>query len=191
MTLGRADGDARPWPAVVSERRLANSFLGRVVEIGIVTADCRRTMEGLVRLGIGPWRIYTFTPDDVQEQTFRGAPAAFTLRVCFAEADGVIWELMEPVDGPTVMQEFLDRHGEGIHHLAFDCEDRPWEDRLGRFAAEGFALAQSGAWRSANRFAFFDTEAATTTTLETYVFPDDWEYPEPDAWFPGPPPAAA
>ena len=177
------------WPAVLSESRLENSFLGRVVEIGIVTADCRRAMEGLVHLGIGPWRVYTFTPDDVTEPTYRGEPSPFTLKVCFAQAGAVIWELMEPIDGPTVMQEFLERHGEGIHHVAFDCEDRPWEERLARFAGQGFALAQSGVWRSANRFAFFDTEAATTTTFETYSFPEDWEYPEPEEWFPAPPPA--
>jgi len=191
MTIPATNGGgAVAWPAVLSESRMANSFLGRVVEIGIVTADCQRTMEGLVRLGIGPWRVYTFAPEDVQDQTFRGEPSEFTLKVCFAQADDVIWELMQPLDGSTVMQKYLDRHGEGIHHLAFDCEDRPWDERLSRFAAEGFALAQSGAWRAANRFAFFDTEEATTTTFETYVFPEDWEYPEPDEWFPAPPPGS-
>lgn len=35
-----------------------------------------------------------------------------------------------------------------------------------------------------NHFAFFETEDATTTCFETYEFPPDWDYPEPEAWFP-------
>jgi hypothetical protein len=173
---------------VIGEARMANSFLGNVVEIGIVTRDYRRTMEGLVRLGIGPWRVYTFTPAQVTEQTYRGRPAEFSLKVCFAQADDVIWELMQPLGGPTIMQEFLDRHGEGIHHLAFDCGNVPWEKRIALFADRGFASTQSGRWINQNAFAFFDTEEATTTVFETYFFPEGFEYPEPEEWFPAPPP---
>ena len=32
-----------------------------------------------------------------------------------------------------------------------------------------------------NRFGFFGTESETSTCL---CFPDDWEYPEPDEWYP-------
>jgi methylmalonyl-CoA/ethylmalonyl-CoA epimerase len=40
-----------------------------------------------------------------------------------------------------------------------------------------------------NAFASFDTEAARTTTFETYIIPEDFVWPEPDEWFPAPPPA--
>lgn len=42
---------------------VADGFLGNAVEIAVVTRDHRRTMEGLARLGIGPWRVYTFSPE--------------------------------------------------------------------------------------------------------------------------------
>lgn len=38
-----------------------------------------------------------------------------------------------------------------------------------------------------NAFAFFDTEAATSTIFETYFFPPGFDYPEPEAWFPATP----
>lgn len=28
------------------------------------------------------------------------------------------------------MAEFLEQHGEGIHHIAFDCNGIPFEERL-------------------------------------------------------------
>ncbi len=56
-----------PWPTVVSPTELSNSFLGGLLEICFVTADHQRTMQGLVRLGIGPWRVYTFNSETVTE----------------------------------------------------------------------------------------------------------------------------
>ncbi len=161
-----------------------DAFLGKVVEIAIVTRDHKRTMEGLWRLGIGPWQVHTFTPANTANQTYRGAPSAFTLKVCFARHGTVIWELIEPVSGPTIFAEFLERHGEGIHHVAYDCNNIPFEQRIMEFARRGFQLVQSGSWMGTNHFAFFETEHATTTCIETYAFPPDWHYPEPDARFP-------
>lgn len=159
-------------------------FLGKPIEIAIVTRDVTRTIAGLWRLGIGPWRIYTFGPENTTNQTYRGEASAFVMRVCFAEVGGMIWEIIEPVSGRTIFAEFLDRHGEGIHHIAFDCNNIPFVERLAEFAKRGLTLAQGGSWMGRNHFAFFETESETTTCIETYEFPDDWEYPEPEAWFP-------
>jgi len=174
---------------VLGENRMSNSFLGDLVEVCIVTRDHRRTMEGLVRLGIGPWRVYTFTPENVTGQTYGGEPAAFSLKVCFAESANVIWELMQPLGGPNIVEDFLEEHGEGIHHVAFDCENVPLEQRIAVFAERGFPLTQSGRWLDQNAFAFFGTEGATSAVFETYVFPEGFEYPEPEEWFPAPPPS--
>lgn len=165
-------------------------FLGNVIEIAIVTRDCHRTMAGLWHLGIGPWQVHTFTPENTANQTYRGRPSPFTMRVCFAQVGGLIWELIEPVSGPTIFAEFLDRHGEGIHHVAYDCHGIPLAARQAEFTRRGFQLVQSGSWLGTNHFAFFETESATTTCLETYVFPADWAYPPPDEWYPFQPPAA-
>ncbi len=162
----------------------SDPFLGNVVEIAIVTRDHRRTMEGLWRLGIGPWRVYTFSPENVTSQTYRGSPSPFTLKVCFASSGGLAWELMEPISGPSIFAEFLDLHGEGVHHMAYDCHDLPFEQRIAEFERRGFPLVQSGSWMGENHFAFFETESATATCLETYVFPPDWQPPEPEEYYP-------
>lgn len=166
---------------------VSDPFLGNAVEIALVTRDHQRTMEGLWRVGIGPWQVHTFSPENTTQQTYRGKPSPFTLRVCFAHCGNMVWELIEPVSGPTIFAEFLESHGEGIHHIAYDCNNVPFDRRIEEFARRGFALVQSGSWMGRNHFAFFDTEGATTTCLETYFFPDDWAYPEADAWYPARP----
>lgn len=159
-------------------------FLGNVVEIAMVTRDHKRTMAGLTKLGIGPWRVYTFGPENTQNQTYRGKPAEFRLKVCFAQSGNTVWELMEPISGPTIFAEYLEKYGEGIQHVAYDFNNIPFEDRIAEMERRGFRVAQSGSWLGTNHFAFFETEEETGTCFETYAFPSDWEYPEPDEWYP-------
>lgn len=91
------------------------------------------------------------------------------MRVCFAGlSPTMVYEDIQPVSGPTLFQEFLDEHGEGtrialeymggivtydqggIHHIAYDCNNTPFEQRKQCFQARGFELVQAGK----NYFAF-------------------------------------
>jgi len=181
--------EAGELPKVVSEFALSNAFLGKIVEVCIVTEDHHRTMAGLVRLGIGPFRVYTFDDTNLAAPTYRTQHSPFSLTVCFATNNDLTWEIMQPLAGRTIMREFLDDHGEGIHHLAFDCGGAPWDQRIANFSARGFPPTQSGRWLDQNSFSFFDTEAATTTCFETYHYPAGFRFPEPQEWYPGPPPS--
>lgn len=163
---------------------LSKSFLGNAIEIAIVTRDYKHTIEGLCRLGMGPWQVHTFSPENTTNQTYYGNPSAFTMKVCFAQMGTLIWEIIEPVSGPTIFSDFLELHGEGIHHVAYDCNNIPFRQRMIEFERRGFQLIQSGSWMDKNHFAFFKTEQATTTCFETYIFPDNWVYPKPDEWYP-------
>ncbi|PVH92506.1 hypothetical protein DM02DRAFT_619899 [Periconia macrospinosa] len=157
------------------------SFLGNIDEICIVTPDVHKTISGLARLGIGPFHVFDFTPETVTEQTYRGAPSTFSLKVAFATHNGVVWELMQPVSGPSIMAEFLERRGEGIHHIAFDCNHVEPKERRNQFERRGFSVVQSGVWHGRNgtcEFVFYDTDGAIGTCFESYCFSEDWEDPE-------------
>ena len=142
---------------------------------------------GLNELGIGPWRVYTFSPENTTEQTYRGQPSLFTIRVCFAQlSPGVVYEVIQPVSGPTIFSDWLNKHNNepGIHHVAYDFHGIPFKERVEKMTGKGVDMSQSGSWMGRNHFAFFETESATGTCFETYEFPDDWVDPEPDEWFP-------
>lgn len=157
------------------------SFLGKVVEICIVTSNCKKTISELTKLGIGPFRIFEFSANTVSDRYFRGQPAEFELLVAFADTGDMVWEIMQPVSGPSLMQEFLDRGGQGIHHVAFDCNHVPQQQRKEEFKSRGFEIAQSGIWHGKKgtcEFVFYDTEGAIGTCFESYNFSDDWEEPD-------------
>ena len=175
-------------PAALAKAASGNSindpFLGQVVEIALVTRDARRTIAGLWTLGIGPWQIYTFDPTNTSNQTYRGRSSPFAMKVCFAAVGNLMWEVIEPISGDNIFSDFLETDGEGLHHIAFDCNGAPFEERVAEFERRGFPQVQSGSWMGRNHFAFFGTEESTSMVFETYVFPEDWVYPEPDEWYP-------
>lgn len=174
-------------PKVTGATTLSNSFLGDNIQICVVTRDFRRTMEGLVRAGIGPWRVYTFGPDTVTDLTFRGKPAKYSMKLCIAFSGSMMWEIVQPVTGPNIYDEFLAKHGEGIHHVAFGCNNMPWPERLKAFADHGYAMIQSGRWLGKVPYAYFETEGDTTTTFEIFDIPADFVMPEPEEWYPAAP----
>lgn len=156
-------------------------FLGKVVEICIVTADCRKTIAGLESLGIGPFRLFEFNHHTVSDRQYHGQPSDFELLVAFAEHHDMVFELMQPIKGPSIMKEFLDSRGEGIHHVAFDCQNIAQQDRREEFAKRGYKVVQSGIWHGSKgtcEFNFFDTDGAIGTCFESYTFSEDWEEPE-------------
>ncbi|KAL9123359.1 MAG: hypothetical protein Q9187_000086 [Circinaria calcarea] len=171
-------------------KTMSSPFLGNVVEICIVTNDHKRVVDGLIRLGIGPFQIYDFNASSVSSQKYFGQSASSELKVCFATAGSVVWEIMQPVSGPSIMADFLESHGEGIHHVAFDCDHMPVQERKHEFLKRGFQLAQEGVWHGKKgtcHFTFYDTEGATSMCFESYDFSPDWEFPADTVWYPAPP----
>lgn len=87
----------------------APSFLGAITEVCIVTGDYEKTMDGLLRLGIGPFQVFDFTPATVTQRYFRGEEGSFELKVCFAKHGDLTFEIMQPVSGNSLMAEYLDQ----------------------------------------------------------------------------------
>lgn len=173
-------------PAVVSETTLENSFLGDVVQVCVVTRDLHRVMKGMVKLGVGPWRVHLFSPETVSNMTIDGQSAEYSMKLAVARSGRTGWEIIEPVSGPSIYEDFLNRHGEGIHHVAMDCGDRPWRDRLATFEALGIPFLQGGQF-GATRYAYFGTEPDLATTVEIIDTPPGSVGPEPIEWYPARP----
>lgn len=90
------------------------------------------------------------------------------------------WELIQPVHGSNIFWDFLERHGEGIHHVknVFRTEDLPAE--LARYEAEGARVLESGQLED-DLHDFLDTEDRLGFVLElgnqTVLTPATETYP--------------
>ncbi len=60
------------------------------------------------------------------------------VRTSFFEVGGIKIELLEATRSDSAIAKFIEKRGEGLHHLAFDAD--PIENKMNELKAEGFAL---------------------------------------------------
>lgn len=60
------------------------------------------------------------------------------VRTSFFEVGGIKIELLEPTRPDSPIARFIEKRGEGIHHLAFETD--PIEDKMKELSGKGFLL---------------------------------------------------
>lgn len=100
------------------------------------------------------------------EKTFRGRPAEHNFSIALAYSGNTQIELIQHLSGETTYKEFLERKGEGLHHLGFFLHEKAQYDAaLGELERSGYPVLQSGRMGDA-RYTYFDTEAAIGALME-------------------------
>jgi methylmalonyl-CoA/ethylmalonyl-CoA epimerase len=102
-------------------------MIGPAHHVGIAV---RRLDDALAR-----YRAFGFEPEEVEEVPSQG------VRVAFLRAGDVRLEFLESLAPDGVIARFLERRGEGLHHLAFAVDDIRSE--LGRLKAAGLELVDA------------------------------------------------
>ena len=83
--------------------------------------DLERAARELdARLAAGPWRGWVFGPQS-EGREYRGSPAEWTLRLALNDGSPQ-YELIEPLDGPSIHADWLAKRGEGFQHVAYAVE---------------------------------------------------------------------
>lgn len=105
----------------MTEEYNKKSLFSKLTQIGIVVKDMDATIEKLTSFGIGPFE-HRSVPAGAKEY-YRGKPLNATFRIEAVNVGGVELEFIQPVEGESPHQAFLDEKGEGVQHLAFAVED--------------------------------------------------------------------
>ena len=165
---------------------------GDVIQTCLVTRDHKRTMDSLIKLGIGPWRVYEFGQQTTSDTSYRGQPHWFSAVMAYAGSTNMMWEVVEPTGGTSIFEDVLVQKGEGVHHLGLNLDGCSFAHALADFATRGFVIAQSGrVWGGDTTFAFINTYDALGIYLELTDSPPGYTPPDPDAWYPAPPATGA
>lgn len=164
-----------------------DGFIGETVQVAFVARDLHRGLDNLVRLGIGPFQVFTIGPDDCEDLEFRGRPSDYAIKVAFAMQGAMMWEVIQPLSGESLFTEALDQGYEGLHHVAVDCGGIPVEERMAGLEQRGYERLTSGrAFNGKVPFGYYHSGDPASPYLEVFSFPEDFA-PEPEAWYPHPP----
>ena len=128
------------------ENRGTHKFQPKAVDqIGILVKDIDKVVESWSQLfGMGPWRFA-----DVDHTAELGK--LYKLRLAFTNIGSVQIELIQPVEGETWQAEYLEKVGEGLHHINFRVDDMDKE--VSNLVAQGAKVF----YTIPGRFAYLET----------------------------------
>jgi catechol 2,3-dioxygenase-like lactoylglutathione lyase family enzyme len=134
------------------------STFTRLIHIGVVVRNMEKTIGRLAALGIGPFQ-HRILPPDARE-TYRGRPFIPSRRVAIqiTQIGNVELELIQPIDGESPHQEFLERRGEGVQHLGFMVDNL--EEDVKRLTAAGSGVLLTSQFKGGGGVAYLDLDAA-------------------------------
>lgn len=122
-------------------------------------------------LGVNDWQIFTYTPDNVEQLTYYGKPADFSMRLALTGRNPQI-ELIQPLHGRSIYSDWIETHGYGLHHLGFFVSSV--KDTMQRLSATGLQIIQSGQNYGVDGdggFAYFETSEGVKCVLEAIEAP--------------------
>jgi methylmalonyl-CoA/ethylmalonyl-CoA epimerase len=93
--------------------------LNTISQIAVVVRDLKASLKAYHELlGWGPWNVYEHVPPKLHDTHLRGQPTAYTMLGAETNVNGMGFELIQPLEGPSIYKEWLDSHGESLHHVA-------------------------------------------------------------------------
>jgi len=135
-----------------------NSTFTRLIHIGVVVRDMDKAVKRLTALGIGPFKPRNL-PADARE-TYRGKPFVPSKRVSIqtTQIGNMELELIQPIDGESPHQEFLDAKGEGIQHLGFIVDNL--EKEVKHLTGRGSDILLTSQFKGGGGVTYLDLDAA-------------------------------
>lgn len=112
-----------------------------ICQVGIVVRDREKLLKNMKEIfGVEPDSdINTKVDENTQ---YYGEPGDFVAELIFYRFAGVELEFIVPVRGQSIWQDFLDEHGEGIHHVLFNVDS--FDGAKAQMAEHGIGVMQQG-----------------------------------------------
>jgi len=150
----------------------------RIAQICVVVEDLEKALKTYQELmGWGPWQIYDYKPPVVHSRRLHGKEEDFTMIGAeFEVQPGLSFELIQPLEGPSIYKEHLEKHGEGLHHLAVVMPTLAEADvPRDHFARNGIGVSMEGKLGEEGGpgeycyFYYMETEPQLKFVLESFV----------------------
>jgi len=140
-----------------------------ISQIAIVVRDMEASLKAYTEnLGWGPWSVFDYKPPLLHDTKVRGEPVEFRMIGAETHVGDLGFELIQPVSGPSIYQEFLDTHGEGVQHIACMKHSVGDSDQMKEHWAErGAEVLMSGRIGETIEFYYLNTGPIIKWVLES------------------------
>jgi len=129
-----------------------------VIQVGFIVKDIEKSRKVFAEFfGVEPPPLVDGGKYEITGTTYMGRPApdANCTMAFFRAGPGVQIELIQPNGVQSTWQDYLDQHGEGIHHIAFGVKDM--DAKLKSCEDFGLKTVQRGKYGNASgEYAYID-----------------------------------
>lgn len=140
----------------------------RISQVAVVVKDLRKTMEAYTKImGWKPWSVYEHKPPILHHTMLHGKPETFSMLGAEVHCNPIDFEILQPLEGPSIYKEFLEEKGEGIHHVAVVNSTDDVDAALANFKKNGVEVTMEGRLGEGIRFYYLDTDPVLKMTAET------------------------
>lgn len=147
---------------MISKKNILGS--NKITQICIVVKDIEKTAGDYADFfGVKKPSISTTGPREETHAEYKGQPTDARAKLAFFRFSNITLELIEPVGGPSTWKEWLDTHGEGVHHIAFNV--RGTKEKVKALETKGVKLTQRGDYRG-GQYTYLDASGPLKITLE-------------------------
>ena len=133
----------------------ANIDFKGFIQIGIVVKDIEKAAKAWAEFFNVPEPVIQIQKKEpIPGMLIRGKPADFGRKKAVINAGDWVVELFQPTEGDSTFKEFLDKHGEGVHHLGFEVGEKR-DSVIQELEQKGFQIRLAGPNKS---WTIVDTE---------------------------------
>ena len=135
----------------------------KIQQINVTTPDVEKTIEIIADLlEIGPWELGKQNKKTVRNHAFRNngvldPEVDFEFVVAILPCGNIEWEAIQPLKGPLVYNDYIERHGVGYHHILVEVPVAEWQNTFTTFANNNIGLACKGSVGPVD-WCYMDTE---------------------------------
>jgi len=116
-----------------------------MAQVAIVVKDIDAARNAWAELlGIKVPEVSIAESNSSRPTLYMGKSSDAKAKLAFVTLENIQIELIEPMGGKSTWQEYLDKHGEGIHHIAFQVKGIDGVEK--RFEMQGNPTVQRGGW---------------------------------------------
>lgn len=135
-------------------------------QVGLVVNDIAATARKYAdTFGLPMPEISETLGYDKSKTTLNGAPSEATAKLAFLQTGQLVVELIQPDEKPSVWRDFLNKNGEGVHHIAFRVADTKAAEAA--LATHGIKAEQQGLYSDGSgMYTYLDSIPHLGVTLE-------------------------
>lgn len=160
-----------------------------ITQVSLAVRDLEKTMEFYWRaFGWSGWDVFVHEPPLHHNTELRGEEVHYTLKGAEVMVGSLNFELLEPMEGPSLWKEFIAEKGEGIASIAVMFHTMAEGEAVKReFAERGIAMTMKANIGDHIEYYYLDTQERFGCLIESgsghatdFVKPA-FVYPTPDA----------